>query len=270
MRRPPAAVELLLLRAALAFVWLATGLGVFSPEYRRLGEEYLGPTGLPPWVMPATCAGEVLLGLWVLSGRAGAWAAAVQTILILGFTAILSVTQPGLWAHPFGVLAKNLPLLALIGVVRLLETEGWTARATWLLRAGMAILWLTEGLFACVLFQGEEIRRVAASTGLAYPDPATFLYVGGVLQILSAAAALLLRGRPLRLLLAAQLLGLAGVCVVVTRYDPALWLHPFGPLTKNVPVLIGTAVLLGRFLRRPTVDTGPARPDNRPGVPVGH
>ena len=40
------------------------------------------------------------------------------------------------------------------------------------------------------------------------------------------------------------MLGLAGVCVVVTRYDPALWLHPFGPVTKNVPVLIGTGIPL--------------------------
>jgi hypothetical protein len=268
--RAPSAVELFWLRFALAFIWLATGGGVLSEEYRRIGLESLRPTGLPAWVMFVTCGGEVLLGLWVLSGRAAAWSAALQAVLIAGFTVILSVTQPELWAHPFGVLTKNLPLLALVGVLRLLETEGWTPRTTWLLRAGMALLWLNEGLLACILFQGDEIRRVAASTGLAYPEPSTFLYVAGALQIVSAVAALLLRGRLLQLLLAAQTLGLAGVCVMVTRYDPLLWLHPFGPVTKNVPVLIGTAVLLTHCFARPTVDTEAARPDNPPGVPVGN
>jgi hypothetical protein len=244
-----------LLRFALAFIWLATGAAVVTDEYRRLGAAYLEPLGLPSWVMVVTCVGEVLLGLWVLSGWAGGWAAAVQAVLIAGFTVILSVTRPDLWAHPFGVLAKNLPLLALVGVVYLLETEGWTPRTTWLLRIGMAVLWLTEGLFASILFQGVEIeghstRAVAASTGLAFPDAATFLYVAGTLQILSAAAALLLRGRPLQLLLAAQVVGLAGVCVAVTLYEPRLWLHPFGPVTKNISVLLGTAVLLLRSFGR--------------------
>jgi hypothetical protein len=269
-RTTPTAVELLLLRFSLAFIWLMTGCAVVTEEYRRLGMGYLGPLGLPAWVMVATCVGEVLLGLWIQSGWSGEWGAALQFALIGGFTVILSATRPDLWAHPFGVLAKNLPLLALVGVVRLLEVEGWTPRTLWLLRVGLAVPWLTEGLLACILFQartvdGYGIRDVAAWTGLAHPDPATFLYVVGVLQILSAAAAVLLRGRLLQLLLAAQSAGLAAVCVVLTVYQPLLWLHPFGPLTKNVSILLGTVVLLMYFLTQRTIDTEPGRADNRPG-----
>ena len=47
------------LRAAVAFVWLATGLAVLHPSYRDLGRHYLAPLGLPDAVMYAACAAEV-------------------------------------------------------------------------------------------------------------------------------------------------------------------------------------------------------------------
>ena len=57
------------------------------------------------------------------------------------------------------------------------------------------------------------------------------------------AALLVLRGWPLRWLLALQGAGLLLICVLVTNYDPVLWFHPFGPLTKNIPLIVGTMVL---------------------------
>jgi hypothetical protein len=30
----------------------------------------------------------------------------------------------------------------------------------------------------------------------------------------------------------------------VTLYDPRLWWHPFGPITKNVPLIVGTALVI--------------------------
>jgi hypothetical protein len=133
-----------------------------------------------------------------------------------------------------------------VGTVWLLEREGWTARACWLLRVGMALICLTEGLLANLLFQSATQRDVVASVGLTGIDPAVLLPVAGVAQVVSFAAVLLLRGRPLRWLLALQLAGLLVVCVLVTRYDPALWLDPLGPLSKNVPLLAGTWLVLRR------------------------
>lgn len=103
-----------LLRAAIAFVWLWTGLAVFHPEYRRLGTESLARLGLPPELMYLTCAGEVLLGLGVALRPATTAVTVLQAILIVGFTIILSLSEPGLWFHPFGPLTKNVPLLALL------------------------------------------------------------------------------------------------------------------------------------------------------------
>src|SRR5262249_33455540 len=145
----------------------------------------------------------------------------------------------------------------------LLRREGWTPRAAWLLRGGMAIIWITEGLFPKVLFQaGWEVVLVRRS-GLVPGDAAAFLRLMGACEALSGVAALLLRGRPLRWLLGAQMAALVVLPVLVGWLEPRLWVHPFGPLTKNVPILVGTALLwrhAGRGARLRPAFSGPSAP----------
>src|SRR5436309_11444585 len=101
---PPAA-DTRLLRAGVAFIWLATGLLVLHPYYREVGEQYLAPLGLPANVMIVTCAAEVFLGLGVLFAPLPVWLAGVQVALIAGFTVILAWLDPAMLAHPFGLLS---------------------------------------------------------------------------------------------------------------------------------------------------------------------
>jgi hypothetical protein len=114
-----------------------------------------------------------------------------------------------------------------------------------LLRLGTASIWLLEGLLPLLLFPADEMKQLVAAV-VPWPDAGTVLPVVGVAQVLAAVLVLLLNGRPLRLLLAVLALGLVVICAVVTGHDARLWLHPFGPLTKNVPILAGTVVLLRR------------------------
>ena len=227
------------LRIGLALVWLATGLGVLHPYYRELGEASLKPFGLPSWVMIATCIGEILLGLRVLLGRMDAWLAALQAVLILGFTALLTATQPFLWLHPLGQLTKNLPLLAIIVLLHRLDRRGWDAPGERLLRIGMAVVWLTDGLAAQFLY-GPPTPESAPLLALIPGDPATTIRILGVLSAASGVAVLTLRGWPRRAVLLAQIAVLALVPVVASVVEPVLWVHPFGPLTKNAPLIIGT------------------------------
>lgn len=234
------------LRWSVAFVWLATGLSVFHPEYRRIGHDYLSRLGLPDWLMYVTCCGEVLLGLRVALGPASAWISALQVTLVLGFTTILAALEPLLLAHPFGILTKNVPLLAAVGTAWLLQGERWTWRSWWLLRTGMAAVWITEGLFPKVLFQQQMEIDVVAQSGLAPGDPAVFLRFLGACQAVSGVAVLLLRGRALQVVLVCQAVGLVVLPFLVSWHNWALWVHPFGPLIKNIPILVGTLVLLRR------------------------
>lgn len=245
----PAPADARWLRGSVAFVWLATGLLVLHPAYRRIGAEYLGRLGLPEWVMVVTCAGEVLLGLRVALGPASTWVTALQIGLISGFSAVLIYLSPLLLADPFGVLTKNVPLLAVIATAWLLEREGWSPRACWLLRAGMASIWILEGLLPKVLFPQPGMLQVVAEFGILPSDPRPAVYLIGLCEITSGVAALLLRGRVLRLLLLGQATAIAVFPAIVSVYHPEEWLNPFGPMTKNVPIAVGTWLAAWRALR---------------------
>ncbi len=235
------------MRRGIASLWLATGLLVVHPEYRRIGSEYLGRLGVPDHLMYAACAGEFVLGLAILRFPMGRALAFLQVGAVLFFTAILAGLEPMLLAHPFGVLSKNIPFVALVLTTWLTQREGWTPRALWVLRAGVAAIWITEGIVPKILFQGEYEREVVSRSGLVPIDPGTFLYVLGAAQALSGIAVLVLRGRWLRLLLGAQFLALVALPILVSFKEPLLWFHPFGPMTKNLPILAGTYVLVRRL-----------------------
>ncbi len=232
--------------AGAAAIWLTTALGVLHPYYRDVGGQYLDALGLPHALMWAACAGELVLAGAVLRWRGSTAVTAVQLALVSGFTVILAAAQPMLLVHPFGVLSKNYPLLALVGATWLVRREGWTPRATWLLRGGMALVWVTEGLFPKLLFQQPMELAVVEGSALVPMDAGAFLVLLGVAQLASGVLALVLRGRPLRWLLGAQVAALVLLPLLVSWQAPELWFHPFGPLTKNLPLIAGTLVALWR------------------------
>jgi uncharacterized membrane protein YphA (DoxX/SURF4 family) len=233
------------LRFAIAFIWLATGLGVLHPYYREVGRQYLEPLGLPDMAMFAACVMEVLLGLAVLLLSPRWWLTICQVALIAGFTVVLAIQEPRLLVNPFGVLSKNVSIISLIITAQLVEIEGWTARACWILRIGMAFIWFWEGLMVSVFFPSQELYDILAILMRGFPlgDPKLLLMVAGIGEAASGVAALVLRGRLLRVVLTFQILGLIVICLSVSAFNPLLWFHPFGPITKNIPLMIGTGIV---------------------------
>ena len=216
-----------LLRFAIAFVWLFTGMAVLHPHYRKLGMESLAPLGLPAWVMWATCAGEVLLGLRILFGPSRAWLTWGQMIVIVGFTIILSFSEPQLLHHPFGVLSKNVPLLLFILALREVEAHDWTHAAYWLVLRGLAFLWIWEGLVPCVIYAEPELQAMIRRMPVDFVDPKIALRVLGIAEIIIGLTLLVLRGANLGAVLVFQFFGLLGVIATCSWHDPLLWLHPF-------------------------------------------
>lgn len=240
------APELPWMRFGVAGIWLLTGILVVHPAYREVGHAWLHRMGLPDFLMYGTCAAEVVLAIRLLVRPWNRMLAALQIGAMAAFTTLLAVADPWLLVHPFGMLTKNLPIVGLILAVRLVETEGWTARALWTLRVGMAVVWITEGILPKILFQQPMELAVVVNSGLVPGNPATFLTGLGVAQALSGVAALLLPRRAAAVLLVGQALAVIVLPSLVSWQDPLLWVHPFGPMTKNLAVCVGSFVAARR------------------------
>ena len=243
-------------RWGFALVWLTDAFLSLHPFYKARALEIFNPlgSGADLW-MWGICLVELLMGLWLLLRGLSKNLLLFQGAFLILQTLLLGYCDPGLWAHPLGLISKNQPLLLITGVLFIWQREGISLKSWWLFRVGLAVIWFTEGLFPKILFQQQWERTMVSSLGLDFIAPWLFLMLLGVLQILSGLATLLLQGHPLRLLLWILLFALVALPVLVLVVDLHLLAHPFGPLIKNIPIGIGTYLIL----------RGAVHPDLLPG-----
>ncbi len=118
-----------LLRLSLAAVWIWTGivsLGLYPVQESYALLARTGVAGMwAPLMLYGAAALDLLLGVatlwWPLRrGRRVLWV--VQAALIVGYTLIISMALPEFWLHPYGPLSKNLPMLALLVLLYVLDT----------------------------------------------------------------------------------------------------------------------------------------------------
>jgi uncharacterized protein YbjT (DUF2867 family)/uncharacterized membrane protein YphA (DoxX/SURF4 family) len=104
------------LRWALGLLWVWSGL--VSAFFYPAGDSFellaaTGITGAPAaWALYGAAALDIALGAAFLAGYRVVWTGAVQVLVMLTYTAVISLSLPEFWLHPFGPIAKNLPILA--------------------------------------------------------------------------------------------------------------------------------------------------------------
>lgn len=117
--------SLAILRFSIAAVWIVTGvvsLGLFPTQ---ASYELLSRSGVPVTLQPVALYGaamlDFLLGIATLLMRRRQGLYIAQIVLILLYTAIITVRLPEFWLHPYGPLLKNVPMLAALMLLCLLE-----------------------------------------------------------------------------------------------------------------------------------------------------
>ncbi|MCY1309360.1 putative protein-like family protein [compost metagenome] len=114
-------------RLSLVFLWLATAL-VSVSSGRELGYQVLAGGGIEGRLADLCLYGgaalDLILGIWLLSGRAMLACLRIQGVVVLVYSLLLSLIDPSFWAHPFGPLTKNVPILALILLLHQRQRQG--------------------------------------------------------------------------------------------------------------------------------------------------
>jgi uncharacterized protein YbjT (DUF2867 family) len=123
--------------------------------------------------------------------------------------------------------------------------ERWQARLFFLrpvLRLSIALVWIVTGLVSSGLYPVEQSYVLLAATGISSMI-APFALYGAALIDFGLGIATLFVYR-LKWVITFQMLLILSYTVIISFYLPDLWLHPFGAVTKNIPLLVATLILL--------------------------
>ncbi|WP_028311625.1 SDR family oxidoreductase [Derxia gummosa] len=104
-----------------------------------------------------------------------------------------------------------------------------------LLRVAIAAVWIWTAIVSLGLYPVAASLDLLARTGIT-GQAGVIALVGAALLDLAFGIACLWPGRP-RWLWAAQAALIAGYTLVITWRLPEFWLHPYGPILKNLPML---------------------------------
>jgi len=115
-----------------------------------------------------------------------------------------------------------------------------------LLRASLVVVWLATAVVSVWELHGQS-RELLAGLPTAWAGghapwlPTAIILAGAAAD---AVLGLWLALRPGRKAYGAALLMMLAMTLLATAIKPAWWLHPFGPLTKNLPIAAILWVLL--------------------------
>jgi len=122
------------------------------------------------------------------------------------------------------------------------------ARLRWLtplLRLSIALVWIATGIVSLGLYPVEQSYALLARTGVPAALQPLLLYGAAVLDLLLGVLTLWpLQPRWRRRLWFAQIGLIVVYTLIISVRLPEFWLHPYGPLTKNLPMLALLALLL--------------------------
>lgn len=123
--------------------------------------------------------------------------------------------------------------------LRLAAKLGWLLP---MLRLSIALVWILTGIVSLGLYPVAESYALLARTGITGWLAPVMLYGAALLDLGFGIATLALRRR--RWLWIAQLAVIGLYTVIISFRLPEFWLHPYGPLSKNLPMLAAIGVLL--------------------------
>ena len=122
------------------------------------------------------------------------------------------------------------------------EAGAWrtSAQLDWLLpmlRAAVALVWITTGIVSFGLYPAADSYELLARTGVPSSVAPLMLYGAASLDIVLGVLVFVLRGEPRRILWRVQAALIVFYSIVIAWRLPEFWLHPYGPMLKNIPLL---------------------------------
>lgn len=107
------------------------------------------------------------------------------------------------------------------------------AREDWIIRISLALIWIITGIISMGIHPVEESLNLLKRVGIEGQFGLWTLYGEALLDIGLGVLTLMAPDKTLWLF---QILVVGVYTLVITFFLPEFWLHPFGPLLKNLPI----------------------------------
>ena len=111
-----------------------------------------------------------------------------------------------------------------------------------LLRIVISFVWIWSGIVSAFLYPQKEALALLHDIGIPVPLDLPLLYIASLLDI--TLGILTIIGYKLKLLLNFQIIVILVYTLLLTLLAPFHWLHPFGPVLKNIPLVISIYILI--------------------------
>lgn len=119
--------------------------------------------------------------------------------------------------------------------VRLQARLGWLLP---ILRLSLALVWIVTGLLSFGIYPVQDSYALLAPVGISGTLASVMLYTAATLDLAIGMAILTLRGRIWRRWLWLLQMGVMVFYSLIIAWKlPQFWLHPYGPMLKNLPML---------------------------------
>jgi uncharacterized protein YbjT (DUF2867 family) len=125
------------------------------------------------------------------------------------------------------------------GVARLQAKLNWLLPV---LRFSIALVWIVTGIVSLGLYPVADSYALLARVGISGVLAPLMLYGAALLDLGFGVATLVLKKR--RMLWIAQLAVILFYTAVISWKLPEFWLHPYGPLLKNLPMVAAIWLLM--------------------------
>ncbi len=111
-----------------------------------------------------------------------------------------------------------------------------------LLRYSIGLLWIYTAIVATFLYPIEQSYVWLAAVGVTGIWAPTILYGAASVDLVLGVATLLAYRLPLVALIQIAIIVL--YTLIITIALPEQWLHPFGPVSKNLPLIVATLIMV--------------------------
>jgi len=111
-----------------------------------------------------------------------------------------------------------------------------------LLRITLALMWVLTGLTSAFFYPADASYAMLAKTGIEGTLAPLMLYGAAAFDLLLGLA--LLFCFQLRLAALMQIALMVIYSLIISVAIPEFWLHPFGPVSKNLPLIVSTLMLI--------------------------